>query len=195
MIVNDDSGGEALEQFVESVTVTPDVYDLTLPYPTPHVLLGTRKPALTRESVEAMRADRDAGKLRVGPNFDGETQDGSWVTDEYLAEMIGEIEKGEKAHKETGYNNWYDWNCANWGTKWSPDVHDILIDVSDDVSSATVSYQTARGPADGLVSKLSELNPLLSFVESYLEEGMDFWGVNAYKNGECLHQSLGDARH
>jgi len=192
VVIANEGDATALDEFVKSVTVSPDVYDLTLPHPTPHVLLGTRSPMQTRESVEEMRADRDAGKLRAGDNFDGETQNGSWVTDEYLAGMIEQIEQGEKAHEETGYNNWYDWNIAKWGTKWAPDVHDILIDVSDDVSSATVSYQTAWGPAEGLVSKLSELNPLLSFVESYLEEGMDFWGANAYKDGEVRHSYYGD---
>ena len=66
------------------------------------------------------------------------------------------------------------------------------MDVSDDVSSATVSYQTAWGPAEGLILRLSELNPSLSFVESFIEEGMCFWGANVYIGGYQRHHNYSE---
>lgn len=185
-------GGE-LQKFVESITLPEDhedQHDLTLPYPTPEILLGTRSPMQTRESVEKMRVDRDAGKLKAHDGHPGPlTANGSWCTDERLQADLDQIEQGEKAEKEIGYNNWYDWNITHWSTKWSPNVHEVLVDVGDDVSSATVSYQTPWGPAEGLILRLSELNPCLSFVESYIEEGMGFWGSNVYIRGVQRHHS------
>jgi hypothetical protein len=100
---------------------------------------------------------------------------------------LDQIEKGEKAEKETGCNNWYDWNIEHWSTKWSPDVHSVDVDGC----LATVGYQTAWAPAEKLVRQLSKLYPDLVFVEAYLEEGMGFWGANTYVGGECAHQYCG----
>ena len=96
-------GGE-LQKFVESITLPEDhedQHDLTLPYPTPEILLGTRSPMQTRESVEKMRVDRDAGKLKAHDGHPGPlTANGSWCTDERLQADLDQIEQGEKAEKE-----------------------------------------------------------------------------------------------
>ena len=197
--------GRELEKFINAITVDGDTsggwpstvgdfeFDLTRPFPVPEILRGTRSPKQTVEQVEDMRTRRDAGEMQAGENYVGEIHEptGSWVTDEYLQEQLAQIEQGEKAEKETGYQSWYDWSIANWGTKWSPDVHDVLVDVGDDLSMATVQHQTAWGPAEGLILKLSKLFPALTFVESYIEEGMGFWGANVYINGEQRHANYG----
>jgi hypothetical protein len=196
LIVIEEGDGAELQKFVDAIT-TPedhvDEYDLTLPYPTPEILLGTRSPRQTVEQIEDMRTRRDAGEMKAGDKYVGDIHKptGSWVTDEYLQEQLDQIKRGEQAQKETGFDNWYDWNCAHWSTKWSPDVHEVLVDVNDDVSMATISYQTAWGPAEGLILRLSELNPALAFVESYIEEGMGFWGSNVYMKGTQRHHSYG----
>lgn len=194
LIVIEEGDGAELQKFVESITLPEDhedQHDLTLPYPTPEILLGTRSPRQTVEQVEEMRAKRDAGAMKAHENYVGETQDGSWCTDKYLQEQLDQIEQGEQAQKETGFHSWYDWNITHWSTKWSPDVHQVLVDAGDDLSSATVCYQTPWGPAEGLILRLSELNPSLSFVESYIEEGMGFWGSNVYMKGIQRHHSYG----
>ena len=197
LIVIEEGDGAELQKFVDAIT-TPepgaheDEHDLTLPYPTPEILLGTRSPRQTVEQIEDMRTRRDAGEMKAIVSHKGPIQNGSWCTDEYLQEQLDQIEQGEKAEKETGFHSWYDWNISHWGTKWAPDVHEILVDVSDDVSSATVSYQTAWGPAEGLILRLSELNPSLSFVESFIEEGMCFWGANVYIGGYQRHHNYSE---
>ena len=197
LIVIEEGDGAELQKFVESITLpeeAEDQHDLTLPYPTPEILLGTRSPKQTVEQIEEMRAKRDAGEMKAHENYVGEIHEptGSWVTDEYLQEQLDQIEQGEKAEKETGFTNWYDWNITHWSTKWSPDVHQVLVDAGDDLSSATVSYQTPWGPAEGLILRLSELNPKLAFVESFIEEGMGFWGSNVYMKGTQRHHNYGE---
>ena len=195
--------GRELEKFINAITIDGDTsggwpstvgdheHDLTLPYPTPEILLGTRSPKQTVEQIEEMRAKRDAGEMKAHENYVGETQDGSWCTDEYLQEQLDQIKQGDEAHAETGFHSWYDWNIAHWSTKWSPDVHEILVDVGGDLSPATVSYQTAWGPSEALIAQLSKLHPALTFVESYIEEGMCFWGANVYIEGEQRHSHYG----
>ncbi len=191
LTVSDKTGGDDIHKFIDAITLPKDhedEHDLTLPYPTPEILVGTRSPKMDREKVEEMRVDRDAGKMKAGDKYAGELhENGSWVTDKYLQECLDAIDQNEKAEKETGFDNWYDWNIAHWSTKWSPDVHSV--DVGG--CSATVGYQTAWAPAEKLVRQLSKLYPDLVFVEAYLEEGMGFWGANTYVGGECPHQYCG----
>ena len=194
-VIQKDPEGASLGSFVDDITLPKNdeaEYDLTLPYPPPEVLVGTRSPKMDREKVEQMRADRDAGKMKAGDKYVGEIHEptGSWVTDKYLQECLDSIDQNEKAEKETGFISWYDWNITHWSTKWSPDVHSVLVDVGD-TAVATISYQTAWSPAENLIKQLSELYPELIFVETFLEEGMGFWGANTYVAGECRHEYCG----
>ena len=187
-----------LQKFVDAITLPEDheaEHDLTLPYPTPEILPGPPAPQQTVESVENMRAKRDAGEMMPGPKYVGEIHEptGSWCTDEYLQEMLDQIKQGEQAEKETGFDNWYNWNITHWSTKWSPDVHEVSVATDADGGSvATVGYQTAWAPAENLILQLSKLFPKLLFVEAYLEEGMGFWGANTYIKGEQRHGYIGD---
>ena len=199
LTVLDKADGTELQKFIDSIGRPPeaeeDPWDLTLPHPTPEILLGTRSPKMDPEKVEEMRVKRDAGEMMPGPKYVGEIHEptGSWVTDEYLQEMLDGIDQSEKAEKETGFSDWYGWNITHWSTKWSPDVHDVSVAIDADGGSvATVSYQTAWCPAENLILQLSKLFPSLVFVEAYLEEGMGFWGANAYINGEHRHGYVGD---
>ena len=42
-----------------------------------------------------------------------------------------------------------------------------------------------------MIAQLSKLHPALTFVESYIEEGMCFWGANVYIGGEQRHSHYG----
>ncbi|SVE31248.1 uncharacterized protein METZ01_LOCUS484102, partial [marine metagenome] len=55
LTVFDKEDGTELQKFVDAITLPEDheaEHDLTLPYPTPTILLGTRSPKQTVESVE-----------------------------------------------------------------------------------------------------------------------------------------------
>jgi len=192
----------ALQEFLDAITCTadnhakyreqhgaeienPPEYDLTLLYPIPLVLKGTSSPPLTVEDVEEKRRRRDAGEFRAHDGFDGETQNGSWVTDAHLQEQMDSIARTARAKEETGYSDWYGWSVDNWSTKWAPDVHTVSPAVdADGKKVAVISYQTAWCPAENLVSKIADQYPTLAFVETYMEEGMGFYGSNTHLDGE-----------
>jgi len=198
LTVFDKEDGTELQKFVDAITLPEDheaEHDLTLPYPTPTILLGTRSPKQTVEGIEDMRARRDAGEMKASERYEGDIHEptGSWVTDEYLQEQLDQIKQGEEAEKETGFDNWYHWNISHWSVKWSPDIHEVSVGIDADGGSvATIGYQTAWAPAENLIFQLSKLFPKLLFVEAYLEEGMGFWGANTYIKGEQRHGYVGD---
>ena len=76
---------------------------------------------------------------------------------------------------ESEKDNWYSWNCENWGTKWDSEPHNI--DWDDDTVS--FSMDTAWSPPVEFYRKMEELG---YHVEAYYhEEGMGFVGY--YEDG------------
>jgi hypothetical protein len=89
---------------------------------------------------------------------------------------------------ESEKDNWYDWNCANWGTKW--DACDVKIDtdedqgwVMDDPEHVTISYafDSAWSPPENWFVKLAEQWPDLNLMLNYVELGMGFTGQMIHK--------------
>ena len=68
-------------------------------------------------------------------------------------------------------DRWYHWNITNWGTKW-----DITADSVDmehlDSECIEIEFDTAWSPPEGIVEKLREKYPDLSFSCFYDEPGM-----------------------
>ena len=179
---------EDIASFVEAIKNpdgTPEdenEWDLTRPHPLPAALQGTRAPALSVKDVEAkiaeLKARRAAGELQAHRKH--EEYPNSWVTDKYLQDMRDAAEKSVKAKKETGYEDWYEWCCHNWGTKWPPHVANV-VDTED--TAVMMTFDTAWAPPSELIEKLSKLWPTLQFVLEYSEPGMGFLGATAYKGG------------
>ena len=69
--------------------------------------------------------------------------------------------------------DWYSWNCENWGTKWNA-KHIDLDDDNDDF--ILYQFETAWGRiSDQLFSKMKEKFPTLEFSFACEEEGHYFW--------------------
>jgi hypothetical protein len=90
----------------------------------------------------------------------------------------------EKANlKKYGYKNWYDWCCAEWGTKWNAggeDNDNMTVDYDDDLHDTGIAlfqFDTAWAPPVGVYSKLKELHPELYIQGRYYEPGVGFMGV------------------
>ena len=106
------------------------------------------------------------------------------VTDAEIADLT----------KRFGASNWYDWNCANWGTKWDVTCSDSVR--SDDgpvegETQANYRFETAWSPPEALFSHVAEQHPKLKFVLTYYEEGMGFGGVATWYRGKLVtHESV-----
>jgi len=85
-----------------------------------------------------------------------------------------------------GFDNWYDWQVNNWGTKW--DAHVCSETKNED--SFHVWFDTAWSPPTLWLEKVHNMFPDLSFELKYEEEGMGFWGsveVNA-RDGRWIEE-------
>lgn len=83
------------------------------------------------------------------------------------------LEALEKANVEKfGYKNWYDFQVANWGTKWDVECSDVEID--DDGLGFSGGFESAWAPPMGIVEALVEQGFEVTLY--YYEPGMAFVG-------------------
>lgn len=76
-----------------------------------------------------------------------------------------------------GYESWYDWNIANWGTKW--DLCEVRVD-RHDANNITLSFDTAWSPPIEAYGTLEEQGFVVEAY--YYEPGMCFCGL--YEDGQ-----------
>lgn len=109
---------------------------------------------------------------------------------QYAEQKKGDFIHGitEKMQREFirkyGYDNWYDWCCAKWGTKW--DVSDCTVTrVNHGVVRDTIRYRftTAWTPPIEALKVISTKFPELSFTLRYVGEGDEFRGTAEFHNG------------
>ncbi len=90
-----------------------------------------------------------------------------------------------------GYKDWYEWNIANWGTKW--DVSADSIEREDD-NTVSMSFESAWSPPTGAYEKLMELG--FGVKAYYYEPGMCFVGKwedgcdDYYEYGSCTSETV-----
>jgi hypothetical protein len=90
-------------------------------------------------------------------------------------------ELSDKYKKEFGADNWYDWHCANWGTKWDVSFGSH----TKDKEYYTAWFDTAWSPPVAFIEKLSEMFPDLQMSLKYQELGMCFQGELFCSDGNC----------
>ena len=73
----------------------------------------------------------------------------------------------------TNDDRWYMWCVNNWGTKW--DAGDVDIEYQDS-EILELEFDTAWSPPEGIMEKLREKYPELSFSCFYDEPGMESAG-------------------
>ena len=80
-----------------------------------------------------------------------------------------------------GFDNWYDWRCENWSTKW--DVNEFYgVDrqyhsqQSEGESTISFGFSSAWAPPIGAYEKFLENNSDCSVRAFYYEGGCDFMG-------------------
>ena len=100
---------------------------------------------------------------------------------------------------QTGYDNWYDWQVANWGTKWDVDLEGLeYVDNGDGTASISGWFDSAWAPPIGAYEQLADDFDSCVIECSYYEPGMDFAGFWSSEDGDeyidNLHEQyeLGD---
>ena len=73
----------------------------------------------------------------------------------------------------TNDDRWYHWCIENWGNKWEADVTGFEV---LDYDTLEVEFQTAWSPPEGVVEKLREKFPELTFQCFYDEPGCEIAG-------------------
>ena len=92
--------------------------------------------------------------------------------------------------KRFGYNDWYYWNVANWGTKWDADVYHIESNLLTEPNSSAVTlkvgFNTAWSPPTSWFNALCDIlrDEEVSMEIRYSEEGMGFAGTHYFNSGE-----------
>jgi len=80
-----------------------------------------------------------------------------------------------------GATDWYDWNVANWGTKWNA-CHSQIEEVEDEYLN--VRFDTAWSPPLDWFYKIIPMYPELEFDLIFDLEGDDHCGHLIGRNGE-----------
>jgi len=108
-------------------------------------------------------------------------ENGKMDNDSFMAEFVRSMRDD---------NDWYHWNCRNWGTKWDVSVpngqqySDTQMTITDD-GDVMYHFQTAWSPVGEVLMKLSEQYPTLNFDYEY-EEEQGWGGTCTFKGGEDI---------
>jgi hypothetical protein len=107
------------------------------------------------------------------------------------------LEKGKvmvECFRQTGYMSWYDWNAANWGTKWNAYGFSRRDRAEGKIA---LSFDTAWSVPEPIFSALADRYPNLSFfVESIDECGQEYESTYCGDQRACCQCSdAGGARY
>lgn len=160
-------------RFMDDCYVGDDTHDyehntiiLTNAMPMPAILEGTQAPPVTMDQVLNAKTDDERSRL---------------------AGLYG---RAAQAKKETGYDNWYSWQVANWGTKWG--VCDVTTsDAFRDDLYVNLSYAT---PWCSLSNEFFEF--VSNKYNAVIVTGCDFEGEEEmwaahFAAGVCLKEVTG----
>ena len=84
-----------------------------------------------------------------------------------------------------GFDNWYDWRVANWGTKWN------ACDSEYDKESEMVKFDTAWSIPYQIISKIAQDNPEAK-LDGYSEEEQGWFDEYRTENGKVHITCHGD---
>lgn len=100
-----------------------------------------------------------------------------------------EKDASKKLIEKYGNDNWYDWSCENWGTKWngvSDEPYSYVIGSGDTLftyGEGIIHFRTAWSYPDSFIEALSKKFPN-ELIEFEWEEEQGFGEAFTIKNGE-----------
>ena len=98
-------------------------------------------------------------------------------------------EQNKTNTKKFGYKDWYEWNCANYGSKWTD--FDGVINTYE-AGLLDVVFVSAWSPIIQGMVHVSKEFPTLNFILTYEEGGMQFLGGAGIKNGKIVGEIEGE---
>lgn len=130
--------------------------------PIPKELQGTKSPVTIISPEEYKEQEEKIAR--------GESVFNRGVTRKISQELI----------KEFGYDNWYDWQINNWGTKWN--AYD-----QKQLGKNVYQFDTAWSTPSNFIDGISKLFPEVTFEVKYADEDMGY-NVGEYhvKGGEYV---------
>ena len=139
------------------------------------VFLTHDDPVMIQRAIDSFNDCRLMSEFHPCPKELTETMAGFCGAGTYAQELL---EFKDKLNiKYFGYANWYDWNNANWGTKWDVGAScgggDGHITRNNE-NSIILSFISAWSPPIEFYSKLVELG--FNVSAKYYESGMGFCG-------------------
>lgn len=84
-----------------------------------------------------------------------------------------------------GFDNWYDWRCAHWGTKWN------ASETSYDEENHTVRFDTAWSIPYPIIAKIADDNPKAN-LDGYSEEETGWFEEYKSQDGKLIVTARGD---
>lgn len=99
------------------------------------------------------------------------------------APFNGTEEESAALVEKYGYDNWYDWNVFNWGTKW--DIEAEYDEMSSNQHMMFFSFPSAWSPPTIAIKRLSQMFSLNAQIV-YFEEGNGFAGYETFEKGETV---------
>jgi hypothetical protein len=102
------------------------------------------------------------------------------IPEELVGTRSPVVKPNPKLTKKYGADNWYDWCCNNWGTKW--DVEGQEAGVSKGKLGYT--FDSAWAPPSQAIERISEMYLTLKFVLHFVGEGNEFSGTEQFVAGE-----------
>jgi hypothetical protein len=140
-------------------------------------LLGYSNPALMAEIKQYVRREYEDGEVNEF-DFSNIVPEPEGLYDQEAVQVnYGTFTSSMPA--------WYEWHCANWGTKWN----------SNEASAGDTgfSFNTAWSTSEPVIKALSEKFPTVTFCVEYADEdlGGGNCGIYAYENGELVREEEG----
>lgn len=166
---------ERIDQFLKKVVNRDGKFDFNCLIPQPELTLR----CLINEDI-----------VRAANNYVNAKAKTPEEAKRYLAEFeeryfeltYDENWKDRKVEIKFPVIDWYEWNIANWGTKWNACRQEIEVTKSGNSAVLEITFDTAWSPPIPVIEKIFELAQHLDLeVEYYFREETEFH-TTAYLN-------------
>lgn len=130
--------------------------------------------------------------ITSGANTIDGVQCNLWRRDEEGNDTAIPQEEIDQMTAEHGTASWYDWACANWGTKWdicSPWDTDEIYVADDGKETYVFKFDTAWSPPIPIYDAMMDQG--FNLVARYVEYGCGYHGEYGV-DGDFYHDSIED---